>query len=117
MRRTEKSESPLTTLIMSPFKASLTTFLLNINTHNLPPLIITNDKDTTLFQVYNWLVYWWCSLVRWNFHSNVCTDGLPRSAWINCMHSCFLRYSDCCCPWYHARRSWEVDILLTCTIL
>lgn len=54
MRRTEKSESPLTTLIMSPFKASLTTFLLNINTHKLPPLIITNDKDTTSFQVqYN----------------------------------------------------------------
>ncbi|KAL5150946.1 60S ribosomal protein L18a-like protein [Glycine soja] len=44
-------------------------------------------------------------------------DGLPRRAWINCMHSCFLRYCDCCCPWYHARRSWEVDIILTCTIL
>lgn len=39
---------------MEPFKASLTTILLNTNNHPFPTLIITNDKDTTSFQVqYN----------------------------------------------------------------
>jgi len=39
------------------------------------------------FKVYNWLVFWWCSLVHWNFCFNICANGLSRETRTHCMCS------------------------------
>lgn len=45
-------------------------------------------RKIIVFQVYDWLLSWWHSLVCWSFYCTLCTGRLPRKAWICCMCNC-----------------------------